>query len=1540
MLDLTQNIKFKNDIESNHTSIYPVVVIKSKNTSLHENIYISTIKEVIKVEETGEVVEFKDYALKINSINESIDLKSRNFKISNLTINLSDYSSEGNLSNSLLNYAGGEVQVYLKSQSCRVFEDLILVYTGVFYDFKLNINTVRIVLEDLTEAVLNTEVPIANLGFADDAFSLKYKDVPIPIAYGSIEKAPSVIFKSADNINKYHIISDNVLSQDSPIDINSIGITGLDILTVNSFNETYSPLYLYKDNYFNVLPDINQDIVPEAGGYGFELVDQFTVDYSSVIIQKRFYIDYPNNPPANNMLQCVRVAIPNEAVNFASVNSEQILYDQSTPANSMKIYDDSPFLALEASIDTPDSVNKFLIKSEESNYLTSHAILPDNELAGIFLSEDGFEIAGLRGYNYAHPSSYEGVFYPRQFGSSGYAMNYTRFHWFITAWCLAHSSSNELQSRDVSYINQPIPVNVFNRANQYLIDNGFNSNPNPSFSDLFISNNIEGQARPNAYTKQPFISGALFDAYWEYNFSRWIMQAEQGYDQSWIDEYDSTDIFQRFQAFGTYHDPDDPLDPGAEVYYERTKHASYPSYLYRLRLKTSGDENVSWQTSYNTNNIQYLYIGQWASIAQTDSSWLDDGGSGLFLNIYDDGSGKPYLFEQPGTINPTIREVNGYTSFGASSQFEDPAGNTVSSSPFLQASYRAEVLGGASTLTEGVGGNTQGQTQNIFGSLQGTIETYTYYGTGTPTQGSLNYNDSSDGYYGGVNPFHGISLSSSTSYRTTAAMFFPQGLPAGIACTFDGHGTDGRMAIDPSSKCEILPYTIMPYMARVPNGGYGFSPGQRNVSGYETEYAYYVPESTIELAIDSGTTESDFGETVIISYPFDNLGADDAFDTITYAFGKIICDFNQNEKVSDVNDSSYFNLILSATDINTIDVDGVDIFTGAQFAYLPGLSLNLFEQSTYTTNSGFKYGIQGGESSILNQTSSRMWSSIDNLDNEENLFTSEGSDPSKYWFPSWSSPDSFNALTLHYSLNRDNTYTEETSTLYLNSKIHSIGLMQYILFENVFDSDFYVDINGRANNPNDFYVDANGSERYKYTNDILGNDYPLISNPMDIIYHFLEKELKAYNVVDIDNWSNVREYSNISHAFSVKNKIQAKLLMQDIASNSTFFPVYRGNNNKFSFVPIKSGYDSHDQLVESKDVQDFKISTTLNTDIYTLVNVKYKKDYATDKYQKETGYCDGYDFFGNGDGIIASSVVDTWIGTQEFDDITGYEDGYKYKSYGLERDSNVLEFESDFIRDEASAIALRNFLYLQNCNVHVVIEMDLPLKYFNLETGDIIRFNEVLGNLKILNEDYTEPYTRNGQTILPYFMVTSTKKSIKKVKVKCIQMHSLTSNITHYTGSLSRAYFQKADGENFGQLNYEDFNILEKYLNNEYQYITSQQKKLADIGGYPNIIGTGDLLALSNILNASWWSEYYESQDDESDLDELITNGTMGDFNQSGYVTIVDIVMLIQYIQDGYEPDSTQYAIIQELGDINEDGTVNIFDLIIIMEYILEGGEI
>ena len=123
------------------------------------------------------------------------------------------------------------------------------------------------------------------------------------------------------------------------------------------------------------------------------------------------------------------------------------------------------------------------------------------------------------------------------------------------------------------------------------------------------------------------------------------------------------------------------------------------------------------------------------------------------------------------------------------------------------------------------------------------------------------------------------------------------------------------------------------------------------------------------------------------------------------------------------------------------------------------------------------------------------------------------------------------------------------------------------------------------------------------------------------------------------------------------------------------------------------------------------------TDIYTLVNVKYAYDYEEDDYKKETGYCDGYDFFGNGDGFSGYYI-------------NGLEDGYKYKNNGLEREGNILEFESKYIRDRDSALNLRNKIYLENCNRHLLINLSLPLKYTFLEVGDIVSFEKILNNLK------------------------------------------------------------------------------------------------------------------------------------------------------------------------------------------------------------------
>ena len=84
MLSLTE--KFERDIQQNHSTVYPLIIID-------DTYYISTIEEVII--SNNEPLKFKDYGLKISNIKESIDVKSHSFKISNVTLTLSNYEKDG-----------------------------------------------------------------------------------------------------------------------------------------------------------------------------------------------------------------------------------------------------------------------------------------------------------------------------------------------------------------------------------------------------------------------------------------------------------------------------------------------------------------------------------------------------------------------------------------------------------------------------------------------------------------------------------------------------------------------------------------------------------------------------------------------------------------------------------------------------------------------------------------------------------------------------------------------------------------------------------------------------------------------------------------------------------------------------------------------------------------------------------------------------------------------------------------------------------------------------------------------------------------------------------------------------------------------------------------------------------------------------------------------------------------------------------------------------------------------------------------------------
>ena len=149
-----------------------------------------------------------------------------------------------------------------------------------------------------------------------------------------------------------------------------------------------------------------------------------------------------------------------------------------------------------------------------------------------------------------------------------------------------------------------------------------------------------------------------------------------------------------------------------------------------------------------------------------------------------------------------------------------------------------------------------------------------------------------------------------------------------------------------------------------------------------------------------------------------------------------------------------------------------------------------------------------------------------------------------------------------------------------------------------------------------------------------------------------------------------------------------KQLIEDICKNSQLLTKF-DKNGYFSFYNIFNLYDSTDKIeIKSNDVISLDLSATPISNIYTAVNVKFKKDYARDEYTKQTGYCDGYDFFGNGDGYISGNIDVGGI-IYDFDELGGltYElngetiTGYKYSNNALTREDNVYEVESDYIRD-------------------------------------------------------------------------------------------------------------------------------------------------------------------------------------------------------------------------------------------------------------------
>jgi len=377
----------------------------------------------------------------------------------------------------------------------------------------------------------------------------------------------------------------------------------------------------------------------------------------------------------------------------------------------------------------------------------------------------------------------------------------------------------------------------------------------------------------------------------------------------------------------------------------------------------------------------------------------------------------------------------------------------------------------------------------------------------------------------------------------------------------------------------------------------------------------------------------------------------------------------------------------------------------------------------------------------------------------ESIFFPHG-DSTTNWLPILDSQDSYSEVVRTYTLdaNGAGNFSFEVENgagerygMALKIVIEEIFLEQWLLAEDII-RDFYANVSGRAMN--------------------LG----LSPTAPSAIKDILENELGQSSITAIETYG-------WQYAFTVDKKINSKKLIEGIASASPYIPRFN-NMGEFKFDVIPDKYIIPDHTIIDSEIIDFSFSRTKIEDVSTKVVLKYNWDYAGEKFNNTyTMYLHP--------GVIdfdqhTVDNMDEW-GTL-FNTPIEHE---SYDYYGLKDDDSesTLIIDDDrgkYIRNSYTAYSFARWLLFFNINQHLKMKVKLPLKYMDIEIGDIVDFNKIINDIKPYGICYSRCSTflygsdtlKNGdylnkQQLLPSFIVTSTNKTLEWVQLECLQLHRL-----------------------------------------------------------------------------------------------------------------------------------------------------------------------
>ena len=436
-------------------------------------------------------------------------------------------------------------------------------------------------------------------------------------------------------------------------------------------------------------------------------------------------------------------------------------------------------------------------------------------------------------------------------------------------------------------------------------------------------------------------------------------------------------------------------------------------------------------------------------------------------------------------------------------------------------------------------------------------------------------------------------------------------------------------------------------------------------------------------------------------------------------------------------------------------------------------------------------------------------------------------------------------------------------------RLYNIRQLNQIVVKDLANKDYYVRVNkGRA--------DIDGSHEYGYT---------------WIIKHLLLNELELpESTIDNDSYNKSKGLEGLLNTqylgFAQNEDISAKELIQDICKSTQFSTKFK-NDGTFSFNYLQNRYmpSDVDITIKSDDVINYQFSQTSFGKIYSKVSIDYHKDYGNDKHNAY--YEDVVTNYNLDNGVNSYDL--NYYGLSNVSAYTG-EETHK---------SSTLEIQSDYIRsktlwenkitgtsndmtgkDDGYINEYAKYLLLNNCQQKLIIQVTLPLSYLSLETGDVIKFDKLIGNLKAYGNDYTKLQAINGMWCYPAFICTSVSKSSKDIKAKFMQLWYIGDDNNHQ-------WYEEGD-----------VNVVFGCTD-------------------PNAVNYNPLANHTNDT-ICWYK---------------------GDANHDGIVNVIDVITLVNNIFAGNTQVTEQSSNQLKALDMNNDGVLDIVDIVALVNTILSDAE-